>query len=107
MLKRAETDKLSQNVEEDLSQENGLDNIESEIIKKIAMLSDMMIKANEEHEPSILVDYVYALTQHFNTLYSTKKYLSSSKLGVRITKGYINVMANVLKVFNIQPLERM
>lgn len=87
--------------------EDTLDDTMIDIVKKIADAPQILRKAADEHEPSLVVDYMYQLAQQFNTLYSAKKQITKSSAAMAITRSYAIVMKNLFAVLNIDALERM
>lgn len=77
------------------------------LLQKLSDLPSTLTKAVAENEPSVLVHYGYQLTQLFNTLYSTTSLIVQDPVALRLTACYIDVMSNVLRLCNIEPLERI
>jgi arginyl-tRNA synthetase len=77
------------------------------LLQQLSSLPNMLQKAVETHEPCVLVQYVYILTQAFNTLYGATDRMIDDPVALSLTDCYIQVASNVLRICNIEPLERM
>ena len=77
------------------------------LLQQLSSLPNMLQKAVETHEPCVLVQYVYTLTQAFNTMYGSTDRMIDDAVALRLTACYIQVASNVLRICNIEPLERM
>lgn len=77
------------------------------LLQQLSELPSMLEKAATQHEPSLLVNYAYQLTQSFNTMYGATDRMIDDALALKLTTCYIQVMTNVLRICNIEPLERI
>lgn len=77
------------------------------LLQQLSTLPNILDKAVETHEPCVLVQYVYTLTQAFNTLYGATDRMIDDPIALSLTDCYIQVASNVLRICNIEPLERM
>lgn len=77
------------------------------LLQQLSSLPNILEKAVETHEPCTLVQYVYTLTQAFNTLYGATDRMIDDPIALSLTDCYIQVASNVLRICNIEPLERM
>ncbi|MBP6256650.1 hypothetical protein KA405_02780 [Patescibacteria group bacterium] len=77
------------------------------LLQQLSSLPNMLEKAVETHEPCVLVQYVYTLTQAFNTMYGATDRMIDDEVALRLTACYIQVASNVLRICNVEPLERM
>jgi arginyl-tRNA synthetase len=77
------------------------------LLQQLSSLPNMLQKAVETHEPCVLVQYVYTLTQAFNTMYGATDRMIDDAVALRLTACYIQIASNVLRICNIEPLERM
>jgi len=77
------------------------------LLQQLSELPSMLEKATTQHEPSLLVNYAYQLTQSFNTMYGATDRMIDDSIALKLTTCYIQVMSNVLRICNIEPLERM
>ena len=77
------------------------------LLQQLSELPTMLEKATIQHEPSLLVNYAYQLTQSFNTMYWATDRMIDDAVALKLTTCYIQVMTNVLRICNIEPLERM
>jgi arginyl-tRNA synthetase len=77
------------------------------LLQQLSDLPIMLEKAATQHEPSLLVNYAYQLTQSFNTMYGATDRMIDDGVALKLTACYIQVMSNVLRICNIEPLERM
>lgn len=77
------------------------------LLQQLSELPHILEKAVTQHEPSLLVNYAYQLTQSFNTMYGATDRMIDDACALKLTTCYIQVMSNVLRICNIEPLERM
>lgn len=84
-----------------------LETIQSDLIKKLLLFSEIIQKSTKFHEPSVIIDYFYAITQKFNTMYATKKNMSENEIDMLITRAFIVVAENIFEICNVKPLDRM
>jgi len=77
------------------------------LLQQLSELPTMLEKATMQHEPSLFVNYAYQLTQSFNTMYGATDRMIDDAIALKLTTCYIQVMSNVLRICNIEPLERM
>lgn len=77
------------------------------LLQQLSELPILLEKATTQHEPSILVNYAYQLTQTFNSMYGATDRMIDDAVALKLTACYIQVMSNVLRICNIEPLERM
>jgi len=77
------------------------------LLQQCSELPLLLEKAGEQNEPSVIVQYAYHLTQSFNTMYGATDRMIDDAQALQLTACYIQVMNNVLRICNIEPLERM
>ncbi len=77
------------------------------LLQQCSEFPGLLEKACLQHEPSVLVQYAYHLTQSFNSMYGASDRMVDDAQALQLTACYIQIMTNVLRICNIEPLERM
>lgn len=92
-----------------IASEKWLEILQADLIKLMLQYPNIIKRAVEQHEPSIIVDFVYELTSAYNTLYNDKSQwkIIENSTNQAITQWYVTILENAFRVFHIEPLERM
>ena len=101
ILKKAK--KSSQISFEELEQE------EINLIKKLSLFKEIVVKSYNSLNPSLIANYSYELSKLFNEFYSKCPVLNSEKESFRIklVESFKQVLKNSLYLLGIDVLERM
>lgn len=91
----------------DVDKKTSRTNHQITLLQQCSEFPGLLEKACLQHEPSILVQYAYHLTQSFNSMYGATDRMVDDAQSLQLTACYIQVMTNVLRICNIEPLERM
>ena len=88
------------------------ENIEKEIVKKIAIFPEIFIDASENLTPYIINEYANDLAAKFNSFYASCPVLKADKYELKEARlALVNavkiVLRNALKLLGIEALERM
>lgn len=85
-----------------------LEDIEVTLLKRMIDLPDILADAARMSAPEALAEYMFNLSNTFNSFYSTCPILKwNFPHRLIITKSFIQTMENVLRICNIQTLERI
>ncbi len=85
---------------------------EKDLALKIAQLSNTVMRAHTEHEPSIISDYVYTLAQTFSTFYNASSIMNaeSPKLAasrLKMSRLVRDILVKLLYLLGIEAPEVM
>lgn len=86
--------------------------VEKEIIKRIAMLPEVLRRAADDLKPNLIVDYANKLAITFNSFYQQypviKAETSELKMArLALVSAVVHVLGNVLDILGIPKLEKM
>jgi arginyl-tRNA synthetase len=86
-----------------------LEDKEIELIKKLSMFSEVVIKAGKTLNPSMIANYSYQLCKIFNEFYQLHKVIGSEEETFRLvlTESFRQVLRNALHLLGIETLEEM
>ncbi len=93
----------------ELLQNFDLDEKEAEMVLKMKEFKNIIEKAHEDLNPSVLANYSYELSKIFNEFYHSSEVLGSQKENFRLhlVKAFSQVLENSLYLLGIKILERM
>jgi arginyl-tRNA synthetase len=89
-----------------------VERLEKELILNLASFADMFIEATEYLKPSMIADYVNALSDKFNTFYNAHPVLKADSKGlvdarIALTRAIQVVLRNALNLIGVTAPEKM
>jgi arginyl-tRNA synthetase len=94
---------------QDEAKDDGFDESERSLARKIGEYPEVIEKAAKELMPHHVCTYLYELAQAFNSFYETSRIIGDGRQAVRLklAKSYSEVLKNGLSVLNITAPEKM
>lgn len=88
---------------------NDLENKEFELAKKLSLFSEVVLKAYEQMNPSLIANYSYELAQIFNEFYQKCPVLNSKSEPFRLAlvEAFRQTLRNSMNLLGIELLEEM
>lgn len=82
---------------------------ESRLIKRLLLLPDIIQKADNKYDPSVIANYAYGLSQLFTELYHTQKIIGSESesFQLALVNAYRITLQRCLSLLGIDVLEQM
>lgn len=100
----AKIDKI-ENINFDNINVEKLDNIEKNIINEINRYPLVITHAQKNDNPSILAEFILNLSRHYNSYYNSHRVIYGKEViesRIIITKAFIGVASNAMKLFHIK-----
>ena len=82
---------------------------EIKLIKKISDFPELVIKAGEKLNPSLLANYSFQLAQTFNEFYHDNKVIGSDEelFRIKLVEAFRNTLKNSLSLLGIEVMDEM
>ena len=86
-----------------------LSDSEIKLIKKISDFPELVIKAGEKLNPSLLANYSFQLAQTFNEFYHDNKVIGSDEelFRIKLVEAFRNTLKNSLSLLGIEVMDEM
>ena len=82
---------------------------EIELIKKLSQFKEIVLKAYETLNPSLIAHYSYQLAQNFNEFYHSCPVVDSKEeeFRIKLVKSFMQILKNSLNLLGIETLDEM